>query len=83
MVANPRVVYAKLTGTGLPVSGEHLILDKSRSIDLENVPLNGGYLTKTIILRYVAIAMSFSLTFGISDVLYTALNLTYVNACEI
>lgn len=53
MTSNPRVVYAKIPGTGSPVPGKDLILDKSRTIDLENVPLNGGFLTKTLILRRV------------------------------
>ena len=51
---NPRIVYTKLPGDGLPVVGEHIILDKSATIDLEKVPLNGGFLTKTLILRLVS-----------------------------
>jgi NADPH-dependent curcumin reductase CurA len=46
---NPRVLYAK-TPTGLPIPGEHLVYDNSPVIDLENVPLNGGFLTKTLVL---------------------------------
>lgn len=52
-VANPRVVLAKLPGDSLPVAGEHLVLDKSHEIDLDTVPLNGGYLSKTLLLRHV------------------------------
>ncbi|KAJ7693401.1 hypothetical protein B0H17DRAFT_1199913 [Mycena rosella] len=50
LTPNPRVVFAKRPGTGLPVPGEHLVYDASRSIDLEAVPLNGGFLTETLML---------------------------------
>ncbi|KAJ7141371.1 hypothetical protein C8R44DRAFT_763278 [Mycena epipterygia] len=50
LTPNPRVVFAKRPGTGLPVPGEHLVFDGSRSIDLDAVPLNGGFLTKTLML---------------------------------
>ncbi|RDB24661.1 Zinc-type alcohol dehydrogenase-like protein PB24D3.08c [Hypsizygus marmoreus] len=50
MTSNPRVVFAKRPGDALPVVGEHIILDTSRTIDLDKVPLNGGFLTKTLIL---------------------------------
>jgi hypothetical protein len=54
LIPNPRVVFAKRPGTGnLPVPGEHLVFDASPSIDLETVPLNGGFLTKTLMLRYI------------------------------
>lgn len=53
MTSNPRVVFSKRPGYGeLPAVGQHLILDSSRTINLDNVPLNGGFLTKTLILRY-------------------------------
>lgn len=53
MTSNPRVIFGKRPAPHeSPKVGEHLILDKSRTIDLENVPLNGGFLTKTLILRY-------------------------------
>ncbi|KAH9481028.1 Zinc-type alcohol dehydrogenase-like protein PB24D3.08c [Psilocybe cubensis] len=51
MTSNARVVFAKRPASNeLPKVGEHLIIDKSRTIDLDHVPLNGGYLTKTLIL---------------------------------
>ncbi|PPQ91652.1 hypothetical protein CVT25_013207 [Psilocybe cyanescens] len=51
MTSNPRVIFGKRPAPHeSPKVGEHLILDKSRTIDLENVPLNGGFLTKTLIL---------------------------------
>lgn len=53
LTPNPTLVFAKRCNEGYPVPGEHLILDNSRSIDLQNVPLNGGYLTKTLVLRFV------------------------------
>ena len=51
VIANPRVILAKLPGDQLPVVGEHLVYEKAAKIDLDNVPLNGGYLTKTLLLR--------------------------------
>ncbi|KAJ7121242.1 hypothetical protein C8R43DRAFT_74928 [Mycena crocata] len=50
LTPNPRVIFAKRPGTGLPVPGEHLVYDGSPSIDLDTVPLNGGFLTKTLML---------------------------------
>ncbi|PPQ98165.1 hypothetical protein CVT26_003211 [Gymnopilus dilepis] len=51
MQSNPRVVFAERpTGHELPIVGKHIVLDSSRKIDIENVPLNGGFLTKTLIL---------------------------------
>ncbi|KAJ3842652.1 hypothetical protein F5878DRAFT_576473 [Lentinula raphanica] len=49
-VANPRIVFVERPTSGLPVAGKHFVLDTSRTIDIENVPLNGGYLTKTLVL---------------------------------
>lgn len=53
LTPNPRVIFAKRPGSGPVVPGEHLVFDGSRTIDLENVPLNGGFLTKTLMLRRV------------------------------
>ncbi|KAF5371386.1 hypothetical protein D9615_009692 [Tricholomella constricta] len=51
MTANPRVVFLKRPEIGeLPVVGRHIILDSSPTIDLDNVPLNGGFLTMTLML---------------------------------
>ncbi|KAF8205311.1 hypothetical protein K438DRAFT_1579322, partial [Mycena galopus ATCC 62051] len=48
----PRIIFAKRPNGAdiLPVPGEHLIFDASPSIDLEAVSLNGGFLTKTLML---------------------------------
>ncbi|KAL4255917.1 Medium-chain dehydrogenase/reductase [Pleurotus pulmonarius] len=52
---NPRVIFAKIPEAahglaGLPLPGEHLTYDETPVIDLDNVPLNGGFLTKTLVL---------------------------------
>ncbi|KAG6855790.1 hypothetical protein H0H87_010803 [Tephrocybe sp. NHM501043] len=48
---NPRIVFLQRPSLGeLPIVGQHVKLDSSYTIDLKNVPLNGGYLTKTLIL---------------------------------
>ncbi|KAL1747885.1 hypothetical protein HDZ31DRAFT_30984 [Schizophyllum fasciatum] len=48
---NPRIVYAKPIPDGAwPVVGEHLVFDGARTIDLDSVPLHGGYLTRTLYL---------------------------------
>ncbi|KAG6836782.1 hypothetical protein H0H93_003374 [Arthromyces matolae] len=58
MTSNPRVVLAKHPKQGhLPVLGEHLIYDTSKTIDLNNIPLDGGFLTKTLILRLTGLAL--------------------------
>ncbi|KAJ7172186.1 hypothetical protein C8R46DRAFT_894918 [Mycena filopes] len=49
-IPNPRIVFAKRPDNKLPVVGEHILLDSTRTIDLERVPLNGGFLTKTLVL---------------------------------
>ncbi|KAG5728702.1 Zinc-type alcohol dehydrogenase-like protein PB24D3.08c [Termitomyces sp. T112] len=51
MPSNPRVLFSKRPATGeLPIVGQHIIFDNSRAIDLDDVPLKGGFLTKTLIL---------------------------------
>ncbi|KAF9016232.1 hypothetical protein BDZ89DRAFT_962057, partial [Hymenopellis radicata] len=35
---------------GLPVLGQTTVYDTSHTIDLENVPLNGGILVKTLVV---------------------------------
>ncbi|KXN84701.1 Zinc-type alcohol dehydrogenase-like protein PB24D3.08c, partial [Leucoagaricus sp. SymC.cos] len=47
--SNTRIVFAKWPKT-MPVPGEHLVLDNSRTIDIKNVPLNGGFLTKLLLI---------------------------------
>ncbi|KAF5379630.1 hypothetical protein D9757_009200 [Collybiopsis confluens] len=49
-VTNPRIVFKERPQEGLPIAGKHIVLDSSHTIDLENVPLNGGYLTKSLVL---------------------------------
>ncbi len=36
--------------TGFPVPGQTTVYDASQTIDLENVPLNGGILVKTLVV---------------------------------
>ncbi|KAJ6493956.1 hypothetical protein C8R47DRAFT_1184972 [Mycena vitilis] len=50
LTENPRVIFAKRPGNGFPIPGEHVVYDRSSSIDLDAVPLNGGFLTKTLML---------------------------------
>ena len=51
-VSNPRVIYAEVVSTNeKPIPGEHLVYDESKSIDIDSVPLNGGFLTKSLVLR--------------------------------
>ncbi|KAJ7143341.1 hypothetical protein C8R43DRAFT_1071013 [Mycena crocata] len=50
LTENPRVVFAKRPGTGLPIPGEHVVFERAHSIDLDGVPLNGGFLSKTLML---------------------------------
>ncbi|KAJ3891022.1 hypothetical protein GG344DRAFT_48210 [Lentinula edodes] len=47
---NPRIVFNEHLQSGLPIIGQHILLDTSHTIDIDNVPLNGGYLTKTLVL---------------------------------
>ncbi|KAJ7462119.1 hypothetical protein FB451DRAFT_1353065 [Mycena latifolia] len=46
---NPRVILAKNPGYELPVAGKHIVFDSSPTIDLD-LKLNGGFLTKTLLL---------------------------------
>ncbi|KAF7321160.1 PKS-ER domain-containing protein [Mycena chlorophos] len=48
-VTNGRVLFAAIP-TGFPVPGETLIYDTTETIDPENVPLNGGFLVKVLVL---------------------------------
>ena len=50
LTPNPRIVFKKNAVGVVPVKGEHTVYDDSRTIDLDNAPLNGGYLTKTLVL---------------------------------
>ncbi|KAJ7081244.1 hypothetical protein C8R44DRAFT_823687 [Mycena epipterygia] len=46
---NKRVLFAEIP-EGYPVPGKTTVHDASETIDLENVPLNGGFLLKTLVL---------------------------------
>ncbi|KAJ8489819.1 hypothetical protein ONZ45_g13427 [Pleurotus djamor] len=46
--ANTRLVFNKVPSQGLPVPGETSIYDASQTIDLDDTPLNGGFLVKTL-----------------------------------
>lgn len=46
---NPKVLYKSIP-RGYPVPGQDLAYDSSATIDLENVSLNGGYLTKVVVV---------------------------------
>ena len=50
LVSNPRITFNKYAVGVTPIKGEHTLYDETRTIDLENVPLNGGFLTKTLVL---------------------------------
>ncbi|TFK41535.1 hypothetical protein BDQ12DRAFT_678153 [Crucibulum laeve] len=51
MTSNPRILFKKRPNAHeLPVVGEHIVIDSSTTIDLDRVPLTGGFLTKTLIL---------------------------------
>nr|GAT58601.1 NAD(P)-binding protein [Mycena chlorophos] len=48
-VQNARLIY-KSVPEGYPIPGQTTVYDTNDSIDLENAPLNGGFLAKTLIL---------------------------------
>ncbi|KAE9405440.1 NAD(P)-binding protein [Gymnopus androsaceus JB14] len=48
-VTNGRLIFNKIP-TGLPEPGKTTVYDTSKTIDLENEPLNGGVLIKTLAL---------------------------------
>lgn len=48
-VKNGRVLFNEIP-TGLPVAGRTTVYDASQTIDLDSVPLNGGFLVKTLVL---------------------------------
>lgn len=53
--SNPAVLFKKPVDDGqLPMAGEHLVYDDTRSIDLESIPLNGGFLSETVLVTYVS-----------------------------
>jgi len=48
-ITNKRIILKEFP-TGFPVPGQTTTLDSSQTIDLHNVPLNGGILVKTLVL---------------------------------
>ncbi|KAJ7471669.1 alcohol dehydrogenase [Mycena galericulata] len=48
-ITNARVLFAAIP-KDFPIPGETTIYDASQKIDLETVPLNGGFLVKTLVL---------------------------------
>ncbi|TBU55126.1 NAD(P)-binding protein [Dichomitus squalens] len=48
-VKNGRVIFNEIP-TGYPVPGQTIVYDESETIDLDNVPLNGGILVKILAL---------------------------------
>jgi NADPH-dependent curcumin reductase CurA len=48
-VKNGRLVFNEIP-TGYPIPGQTTIYDESETIDLENAPLKGGFLVKTLVL---------------------------------
>ncbi|RPD54785.1 NAD(P)-binding protein [Lentinus tigrinus ALCF2SS1-7] len=48
-VRNARVVYKEVP-EGFPIPGKTFVYDDSQTIDLENVPLNGGVLFKVLVV---------------------------------
>ncbi|KAF7982761.1 hypothetical protein HWV62_26660 [Athelia sp. TMB] len=48
-VINGRHLFNKVP-TGYPIPGETTVWDESQKIDLENVPLNGGFLLKVLVV---------------------------------
>lgn len=48
-VTNARAIYNSVP-TDYPEPGKTIIHDTSSTIDLDNVPLNGGFLLKTLVL---------------------------------
>ncbi|KAI0045916.1 alcohol dehydrogenase [Auriscalpium vulgare] len=77
-VTNARHIFIEIP-TGLPEPGKHTAHDTSRTIDLENEPLHGGFLVKTLILSidpYMRVKMrdasikSYSPAYAIGEPLY-------------
>jgi len=78
-VQNSRVIYNAIP-EGYPVPGLTTITDKKQTMDLDNVPLDGGFLLKTLVISvdpYLRGRMrkpeikSYSPPFNIGDVLYS------------
>ncbi|KAF8450317.1 alcohol dehydrogenase [Boletus edulis BED1] len=48
-VTNARQIFNEVP-TGYPIPGQTMVYDTTPTIDLENVPLNGGFLVKTLVV---------------------------------
>ncbi|KAG6378905.1 chaperonin 10-like protein [Boletus reticuloceps] len=48
-VTNARQIFNEVP-TGYPIPGQTMVYDTTRTIDLENVPLNEGFLVKTLVV---------------------------------
>ncbi|KAH7885190.1 hypothetical protein F5I97DRAFT_1343229 [Phlebopus sp. FC_14] len=48
-VTNGRLIFNEIPA-GYPIPGQTTVYDTSQTIDIENVPLNGGFLVKTLVL---------------------------------
>ncbi|KAF9016221.1 NAD(P)-binding protein [Hymenopellis radicata] len=77
-VQNSAVIFNEIP-TGFPIPGQTMVYDTSHIIDLENVPLNGGILVKTLVVSvdpYLRGKMrdasieSYSLTYLLGQPLY-------------
>ncbi|KAG8980261.1 hypothetical protein FRB90_007707, partial [Tulasnella sp. 427] len=50
LIPNPTFIFKSAPRGQIPVPGEHFVHRDDISIDVENAPLNGGILTKTVAL---------------------------------
>ncbi|KAF9247116.1 NAD-P-binding protein [Melanogaster broomeanus] len=48
-ITNARHIFNEIP-TGYPIPGQTTVYDASQTIDLENTPLNGGFLVKTLVV---------------------------------
>lgn len=50
-VRNGRVLFSSIPSAGsYPIPGKTVVYDDSQTVDLESIPLNGGFLVKTLTL---------------------------------
>lgn len=78
-IPNPRVILAKVP-VEYPVAGEHIVLDTSHTIDPHTAPLNGGFLTKTLLIRFGTLFVFFTLVSSI-DTAPTVPNRSCASGC--
>ncbi|KAG6872575.1 hypothetical protein C0993_002071, partial [Termitomyces sp. T159_Od127] len=48
-IRNARTIFNSVP-TGYPVPGKTTVYDTTKTIDIENTPLNGGFVLKTLVL---------------------------------